>query len=88
MAVTPDGASCWLVGGDGGVFGFGDASFAGSMGGKSLNKPIVGMASGPTGYWLVAGYWLEAADGGVFAYGDAAFLVQPGRSTWPCRWSG
>ncbi len=34
-----------LVGADGGVFSFGDASFYGSMGGKALNKPIVGIAA-------------------------------------------
>jgi spore germination protein YaaH len=37
------------------------------MGGKPLNKPVVGMASDPTG-----GYWLGAQDGGVFSF-DAPF---------------
>jgi len=44
MASTPDGKGYWLVASDGGVFSFGDASFYGSMGGKPLNKPVVGMA--------------------------------------------
>ena len=35
----------------------------------TLNQPIVGMASTPTGN----GYWLVASDGGIFAFGDAAF---------------
>ena len=39
------------------------------MGGKPLNKPVVGMAASPTGN----GYWLVASDGGVFAFGDATF---------------
>ena len=32
MAATPDGGGYWLVAGDGGVFTFGDAAFAGSRG--------------------------------------------------------
>jgi hypothetical protein len=35
----------WLVGSDGGIFSFGDATFDGSMGGTHLNQPIVGMAA-------------------------------------------
>ena len=34
---------------DGGVFAKGDAHFFGSLGGLTLNKPIVGMASTPDG---------------------------------------
>jgi hypothetical protein len=69
MASTPDGAGYWLVGADGGVFSFGDATFHGSLGNVDLNQPIVGMASTPDG----AGYWLVGADGGVFSFGDAIF---------------
>jgi hypothetical protein len=57
------------VAADGGVFSYGDAQFYGSMGGKHLNQPIVGMAATPNG----AGYWLVASDGGIFAFGNAAF---------------
>ena len=60
---------------DGGIFAFGNAQFHGSMGGKPLNKPIVGMASTPDG----KGYWLVASDGGIFAFGDAQFTA---------RWAG
>ena len=58
-----------LVGSDGAVYSFGNAKFDGSMGGQPLNKPVVGMASTPTG----GGYWLVASDGGIFAFGNAPF---------------
>jgi hypothetical protein len=51
------------------VFALGDAGFHGSMGGKALAKPVVGMAATGDG----GGYWLVASDGGVFALGDAGF---------------
>ena len=40
----------------------------------TLNKPVVGMASSPSG----KGYWLVASDGGVFNYGDAPFAGSAG----------
>ena len=64
----------WLVASDGGVFNYGGAGMYGSEGGRSLNKPIVGMAATPDG----RGYWLVASDGGVFNYGDAAFTGSAG----------
>jgi hypothetical protein len=57
-----------MVGSDGGVFAFGDATFLGSMGGTRLNQPVQSLVPDPDG----SGYWLVAADGGVFAF-DAAF---------------
>ena len=48
--------------------------FYGSMGGISLNEPIVGMASNAFGN----GYWLVAKDGGVFAFGSAQFYGSMG----------
>jgi hypothetical protein len=43
MKVTPSGKGYWLVASDGGVFTFGDATFHGSTGNITLNKPIVGV---------------------------------------------
>lgn len=67
--IAPDGLGYWLVGTDGGVFSFGSARFAGSMGAVALNQPVVAMVADPDG----AGYWLVAADGGVFAF-DAPYV--------------
>ncbi|HLI72410.1 MAG TPA: CHAP domain-containing protein [Acidimicrobiales bacterium] len=69
MAPTPDGQGYWLVGTDGGVFSYGDATFHGSLGALRLTGPVVGMAATSDG----EGYWLVALDGGVFAFGDALF---------------
>jgi uncharacterized protein YkwD len=63
-----------LVARDGGIFSVGGASFLGSMGGRHLNQPIVGVAATPTG----RGYWMVASDGGVFSFGDAPFLGSMG----------
>jgi len=73
IAADPTGGY-WLVAADGGVFSYGGAAFYGSMGGKPLNEPIVGMAATPDG----KGYWLVAADGGIFSFGDAAFYGSMG----------
>ncbi len=59
----------WTVASDGGIFSFGTTGFYGSMGGRRLALPIVGMAPTPSSQ----GYWLVASDGGVFAFGDAGF---------------
>ena len=64
----------WLLGGDGGVFAFGEAQFFGSTGGITLNKPAVAMAATPDG----KGYWFAATDGGVFAFGSAGFFGSTG----------
>jgi len=61
------------VASDGGLFAF-TAPFYGSMGGKPLNKPVVGMAMTPDG----GGYWEVASDGGIFAFGDAQFYGSMG----------
>jgi hypothetical protein len=44
------------------------------MGGRHLNRPIVGIAATPTGN----GYWLVASDGGIFSFGDAPFYGSTG----------
>jgi hypothetical protein len=69
----------WTVASDGGVFSFGGLPFYGSMGGKPLDKPMVGIA--PTAGLAGAnglGYWTVASDGGVFTFGSAAFLGSMG----------
>ncbi len=71
---TASGKGYWEVASDGGIFAFGDAAFYGSMGGKPLNKPVVGIAPTPDGL----GYWEVASDGGIFAFGDAAFYGSMG----------
>jgi ribosomal protein L24E len=53
-----------MVASDGGVFAFGDAKFAGSMGGIPLNAPVQSLVPDGDG----SGYWLVASDGGVFAF--------------------
>ena len=55
--------------GEDAIFAFGDALFYGSMGGKPLNAPDVGIAATPDG----RGYWEVASDGGIFAFGDAQY---------------
>jgi len=45
IASTPDGRGYWEVASDGGIFAFGDAGFDGSMGGRPLVKPVVGMST-------------------------------------------
>lgn len=57
------------VGEDGGVFAWGEppAPFFGSLGGVSLNQPIVDAAWTPD----YGGYFLIARDGGIFAFGNA-----------------
>jgi hypothetical protein len=62
----PQGYS--IAGSDGGAFSFGAAPFAGSMGGRHIDHPVVGMST-PDG----DGYWLAGSDGGVFSFGDAQF---------------
>jgi len=62
-----------MVASDGGVFAFGDAAFAGSMGSARLNAPVEALVPVAAG----SGYWLVAGDGGIFAFG-APFLGSMG----------
>ncbi|HUA94692.1 MAG TPA: hypothetical protein VMB82_04110 [Acidimicrobiales bacterium] len=73
MAATPDGHGYWLVGADGGVFAYGDASFYGSAAATPLAVAVVGMARTADG----RGYWEVTDNGAVFAYGDAASYGGP-----------
>jgi hypothetical protein len=74
-AFTPDDAGYWMLGGDGGLFSFGDAPYEGSLPGDGVPvRDIVGMAATPDG----KGYWLVGSDGGVFSFGDAGFLGSMG----------
>ena len=72
----PAGDGYYLVASDGGIFNYGSAQFYGSMGGKHLNKPIVGMAVTGDG----GGYWLVASNRGIFSFGDAQFYGSTGSS--------
>jgi hypothetical protein len=71
VAATPHagGQGYWLVAADGGVFAFGDATFAGSMVGARLSAPIRAVGAASAG-----GYVLLGSDGGVFAFGGAPFV--------------
>jgi hypothetical protein len=74
LAATPDGLGYWVVGSNGSVASYGTAANYGSMAGKHLNQPIVGIAATPDG----KGYWLVATDGGIFTFGDAHFYGSTG----------
>jgi hypothetical protein len=67
MVVDPDGTGYWLIASDGGVFSF-KAPFRGSMGGKSLNRPIVGGVAFGNGYLMVG------SDGGIFDFSNKPFF--------------
>jgi hypothetical protein len=61
----------WMVGRDGGVFGFGNAGFVGSLPGLGVHvNNIVGIVGTHDG----GGYWMVGSDGGVFGFGDAGFV--------------
>lgn len=69
VAVLPHPNGYWVITDDGGVFTFGDVPFHGSLGGMTLNAPIVDAAATKD----FGGYWMVAADGGVFSFGNAPF---------------
>jgi hypothetical protein len=56
------------------VCAFGSASWKGDMSAYTLDAPIVGITSTPSG----EGYWLLGADGGIFSFGDARFYGSTG----------
>ena len=64
----------WEAASDGGIFAF-SAPFYGSMGGRPLVAPVVGMAYDPA----TGGYWEVARDGGIFAFGAPFYGSMGGR---------
>ncbi len=67
----------WIATSDGGVFAMGNATYYGSMAGKSLVQPLTSMAARPQH----DGYWLLGGDGGVFGFGSAAYHNKPNSSS-------
>jgi hypothetical protein len=75
LVPTSDGGGYFMVGSDGGVFTFGDATFEGSC-------PGIGGCSG-AGVAVIPdatgnGYWLVTATGHVYTFGDAPYYGAPG----------
>lgn len=68
MVCDRPGGGIYTARPDGTVDAF-NAPFFGSMSGKPLNAPIVGICATNSGQ----GYWLVGADGGIFGFGDAAY---------------
>ncbi len=67
----------YLYGGNGGLLGFGNASYLTYLGTpytRALPTNVVGMAGTPDG----DGYVMASKDGGVFAFGDAQFYGSMG----------
>jgi hypothetical protein len=81
-AMAWDAKGIWAAFADGAVHATRSTDFFGSLYGRRLDRPIVGMARPsfflqhwhPYGF----GYWLVASDGGVFAFGRAGFLGSTG----------
>ena len=82
VAIVPsdDGGGYFMVAADGGVFAFGDATFAGSC-------PGIGTCPGSAVSVLPdtdgKGYWLVTSVGAVYAFGDAPFKGAPGATPSP-----
>lgn len=77
FVVPSPGTGLLEVASGGGVGVFGDARYFGSMAGKPLYNPIVGIASTPFVSGLGAsptrlGYLEVVADGGILTFGDAS----------------
>jgi len=68
------GAGAWLADAAGGVHTVGTAASYGSMAGRPLDGPVVGLAPTSDG----RGYWMAGADGAVYAFGDAGFYGSAG----------
>jgi len=82
VAIVPsnDGGGYFMVAADGGVFAFGDATFAGSCPGiGTCPGSAVSVLPDATG----RGYWLVTSVGSVYAFGDARYLGAPGATPSP-----
>jgi hypothetical protein len=66
VAGHPSSTGSWAAGGNGAVFMDGTSNY-GSRAHAWLKRPVVDMASTPSG----SGYWLLRSDGRVLAFGDA-----------------
>ena len=75
MVPSHDDRGYFMVASDGGVFAFGDATFAGSCPGiGGCNGAAVAVVPDATG----GGYWVVTNSGAVYAFGDAVNHGQPG----------
>jgi hypothetical protein len=71
IARTANDGGYFLVGKDGGVFAFGNASFEGSLPGLGNHvNNIIGFAATTTDN----GYWVVGSGGHVYAFGDATYF--------------
>jgi hypothetical protein len=73
MVPTADGKGYWLVGRDGGIFTFGDASYVGSLPGEGISDTITGVSPTADG----GGYLMVSAGGRVYSFGDAPYMGDP-----------
>jgi hypothetical protein len=73
MASTPDGKGYWLLGSNGSVYTYGDATFHGAEGIFPGNY-AVSISSTPDGH----GYWITDNAGNSYPFGDAPYLGQVG----------
>jgi hypothetical protein len=69
ISSTPDGKGYYLLAGDGSVYTFGDARFAGSEGGWQANGVPIAIATDDA----TGGYWIVTTTGHVYNF-DARFL--------------
>ncbi|MCU1485101.1 MAG: hypothetical protein JWN67_1847 [Actinomycetia bacterium] len=69
VGVAAGAQGAWRTDATGAVTAHDGAPSYGTLAGRRLQRPIVGLAATPSG----RGYWLVASDGGVFSFGDAAF---------------
>lgn len=80
MVPSHDDRGYFMVGSDGGVFAFGDATFAGSCPGiGGCVGAAVAVMPDSTGN----GYWLVTKSGAIYTFGDAPFLGAPGQQSSP-----